>query len=170
MGEFIGYRRLRDWLRLLSFEVESVQLGAYRPPVRSDAWLQRFEWMDRVGARWWPVLGAVYFLVAVKRVRGMRVIGPAWKKSRKTKGGFYLAMAAEMEQLAEAYPDCGSRYVGLAARALNHMIVLADTHRLTRQQIIMFDLDPSRSERLQVRGSAPGLFRSILLDDEVGAL
>jgi two-component sensor histidine kinase len=33
-------------------------------------------------------------------------------------------------------------------------------------QIIMFDLDPSRSERLQVRGSAPGLFRSILLDDE----
>jgi alkylation response protein AidB-like acyl-CoA dehydrogenase len=63
-----------------------------------------------------------------------------WKKSRKTKGEFYGAMAAEMEQLAEAYPDCGSRYVGLAARALNHMIVLADTHRLTRQQIIMFDL------------------------------
>ncbi|MBL7980389.1 MAG: hypothetical protein JNL52_01130 [Flavobacteriales bacterium] len=33
-------------------------------------------------------------------------------------------------------------------------------------QVIMFDLDPSRSERLQVKGSAPGLFRSILLDDE----
>jgi alkylation response protein AidB-like acyl-CoA dehydrogenase len=63
-----------------------------------------------------------------------------WKKSRKTKGEFYGAMAAEMEQLAEAYPHCGSRYVGLAARALNHMIALADTHRLTRQQIIMFDL------------------------------
>jgi alkylation response protein AidB-like acyl-CoA dehydrogenase len=63
-----------------------------------------------------------------------------WKKSRKTKGEFYGAMAAEMEQLAEACPDCGSRYVGLAARALNHMIALADTHRLTRQQIIMFDL------------------------------
>jgi alkylation response protein AidB-like acyl-CoA dehydrogenase len=63
-----------------------------------------------------------------------------WKKSRKTKGEFYGALAAEMEQLAEAYPHCGSRYVGLAARALNHMIVFADTHRLTRQQIIMFDL------------------------------
>jgi alkylation response protein AidB-like acyl-CoA dehydrogenase len=49
-------------------------------------------------------------------------------------------MAAEMEQLAEACPDGGSRYVGLAARALNHMIAFADTHRLTRQQIIMFDL------------------------------
>jgi alkylation response protein AidB-like acyl-CoA dehydrogenase len=63
-----------------------------------------------------------------------------WKKARKTKGAFYGALAAEMEQLAEAYPHCGSRYVGLAARALNHMIALADTHRLTRQQIIMFDL------------------------------
>ncbi|MFN6114431.1 MAG: sensor histidine kinase [Flavobacteriales bacterium] len=33
-------------------------------------------------------------------------------------------------------------------------------------QVIMFDLDPSRSERLQLGRSAPGLFRSILLDDE----
>ena len=33
--------------------------------------------MDRVGDRWWPVLGAVYMLVAVKRVRGMRLVGLA---------------------------------------------------------------------------------------------
>src|SRR3954463_3152228 len=30
-GEFIGYRRLRDWLRLLSFEVESGSFGCWRP-------------------------------------------------------------------------------------------------------------------------------------------
>jgi len=78
-GEFIGYWRLRDWLRLLGFEVEVGQLGCYRPGVASDKWLQRFEWMDRAGARWWPIFGAAYFLVAVKRVRGMRVLGPAWK-------------------------------------------------------------------------------------------
>lgn len=78
-GEFIGYRRLRDWLRLLNFEVESVHFGAYRPAVTSQAWLNRFEWMDRAGPRWWPIFGAVYFLVAVKRVRGMRLLGPAWK-------------------------------------------------------------------------------------------
>jgi alkylation response protein AidB-like acyl-CoA dehydrogenase len=63
-----------------------------------------------------------------------------WKKSRKTKGEFYGAVAAEMEQLAEAYPDGGGRYVGMAARALNHMIAFADIYRLTRQQIIMFAL------------------------------
>ena len=76
-GEFMRYRRLRDWLRLLSFEVEAGRFGCYRPPVGSAKWLARFEWMERSGDRWWPVFGAVYFVVAVKRVRGMRLVGMA---------------------------------------------------------------------------------------------
>jgi alkylation response protein AidB-like acyl-CoA dehydrogenase len=63
-----------------------------------------------------------------------------WKKSRKTKGGFYGAMAAEMEELHKASPGCGGGFYALAARALNHLIVVADRSRLTRQQILMFDL------------------------------
>ena len=74
-GDFIGYRRLRDWLRLLSFEVEAGQFGCYAPPVDSQKWLSRFEWTERAGDRWWPVFGAVYALTAVKRVRGMRLVG-----------------------------------------------------------------------------------------------
>lgn len=84
-GEFIGYWRLRDWLRLLSFEVEGGRFGCYRPPLVSQRWLDRFAWMDRIGERWWPVLGAVYFLTAVKRVRGMRLIGLAAKERVKPK-------------------------------------------------------------------------------------
>jgi SAM-dependent methyltransferase len=76
-GEFIGYWRLRDWLRLLSFEMEGGRFGAYRPALASARWLLRFAWMDRIGDRWWPVFGAVYMLVAVKRVRGMRLVGLA---------------------------------------------------------------------------------------------
>jgi SAM-dependent methyltransferase len=83
-GEFIGYWRLRDWLRLLSFEVESGRFGCWRPALKSERWLERFAWMDDVGDRWWPVLGAVYFLVAVKRVRGMRLVGLARNERRKT--------------------------------------------------------------------------------------
>ena len=30
-----------------------------------------------MGSRWWQVLGAVYFIQAVKRVHGMRMIGLA---------------------------------------------------------------------------------------------
>ena len=74
-SELIAYRRLRDWLRLLSFEVETGRFGCYRPPVKSAAWLARFGWMENAGDRWWPVFGAVYALTAVKRVRGMRLVG-----------------------------------------------------------------------------------------------
>ncbi|MEO5732370.1 MAG: methyltransferase domain-containing protein [Rubrivivax sp.] len=74
-GEFIGYWRLRDWLRLLGFEVEAGRFGCWRPPLQTEAWLERFAWMDRLGDRWWPVLGSVYFLSAVKRVRGVRLVG-----------------------------------------------------------------------------------------------
>ena len=81
-GEFIGYWRLRDWLRLLSFEVEAGRFGCWRPPFSTQAWLDRSAWMDRVGERWWPVFGAVYFLVAVKRVRGMRLVGLVKKERR----------------------------------------------------------------------------------------
>ncbi|MEB0058514.1 MULTISPECIES: class I SAM-dependent methyltransferase [unclassified Variovorax] len=80
-GEFIGFRRMRDWLRLLSFEVESGRFGAYRPAVNSETWLERCRWMDTAGERWWPIFGAVYFLVAVKRVRGMRLLSADWRRA-----------------------------------------------------------------------------------------
>ena len=79
VGDFIGYWRLRDWLRLLSFEVESARFGCYRPALASQKWLARFDWMDKAGRRWWPIFGAVYFLVAVKRVRGVRLLDLGWK-------------------------------------------------------------------------------------------
>jgi SAM-dependent methyltransferase len=84
-GEFLGYWRLRDWLRLLSFEVEGGRFGCFRPPYRSERWLERSAWMEGVGERWWPVFGAVYFLVAVKRVRGMRLVGLARNEARQAR-------------------------------------------------------------------------------------
>ena len=74
-GEFMGYWRLRDWMRLLGLEVQAGRFGCYRPPVRSEKWLQRWDWMEPWGDRWWPVLGAVYILVAVRRVPAMRLVG-----------------------------------------------------------------------------------------------
>lgn len=82
-GEFIGWRRLRDWLRLLNFEVEAGHFGCWRPALSTEQWLQRFDWMDTAGRRWWPIFGAAYFLVAVKRVRGARLIGATWKGRAK---------------------------------------------------------------------------------------
>jgi len=77
----VGYWRLRDWLRLLSFEIEAVQFGCYRPATQSEKWLSRWQFMEGLGHRCWPVMGGVYCVVAVKRVQGMRMMSPSWRKS-----------------------------------------------------------------------------------------
>jgi SAM-dependent methyltransferase len=80
-GEWIGYWRLRDWLRLLGFEVQISRFGCWRAAVQNSRWLARLAWLDRWGARWWPILGGAYLLVAVKRVPAGRFVGAAWKKT-----------------------------------------------------------------------------------------
>ena len=91
-GDTIGYWRLRDWLRLLSFDVEAARFGAYAPPLRSAKWLARWRWIEGIGQRWWPVLGAAYFIVAVKRVRGMRLIGMARQQKLSPKAAPAVAL------------------------------------------------------------------------------
>ena len=99
-GDFLGYWRLRDWLRLLSFEVEAGRFGCWRPPLKSQRWLDRWDWMDGLGDRWWPVLGAVYFVVAVKRVRGMRLVGLA-KPARRSVRAAQAVVTSRRRALAE---------------------------------------------------------------------
>jgi len=89
----IGYWRLRDWLRLLSFEVESAQFGCFRPAMRNQRWLDRMAWLDTAGDRWWPIFGAAYFVVATKRVASMRLLTPAWKTRTGRKEATAVAVA-----------------------------------------------------------------------------
>ncbi|MFA9275596.1 MAG: class I SAM-dependent methyltransferase [Candidatus Aquirickettsiella gammari] len=81
-GEFISAHRLKDWLKLLSMEVSQTHFGCYAIPVDNAQWLENSSMMDKLGQRWWPRLGAVYMIEAVKRVRGMHLIGPALKQKR----------------------------------------------------------------------------------------
>lgn len=86
VGEFLSPGRLRDWLRLLGFELESVSFGCYRPAAATERWLQRHAWIEALGARWWPILGAGYVIVAAKRVQGMRLLEPSWRKAPRAAG------------------------------------------------------------------------------------
>lgn len=104
-GEFIAYRRLRDWLRLLSFEVEAGRFGCYIPPFASERWLSRFAWMERAGDRWWPVFGALYYIVAVKRVRGMRLVGLARSTPRVKAAQVKAPAPASVVQRREREPS-----------------------------------------------------------------
>lgn len=81
-GELISLPRMKDWLKLLNMEVSRGHFGCYAPPCDTDKWLERFSFMERGGKRWWPYFGGVYMVHAIKRVRGMRLIGPAWSKKK----------------------------------------------------------------------------------------
>jgi len=79
----VSLARLKDWFKLLSLEVDRGRYGCYAPPCRTEKWLARWRFMEKAGDRWWPVCGAVYVVSAVKRVAGMRLIGPAWKRKAR---------------------------------------------------------------------------------------
>ena len=80
-GQFISLPRLKDWLKLLNFEIVGGRLGCYVPPCSKDRWIKRFHFMEAAGDRWWPISGGVYFLQAVKQVHGMHIIKPCWENS-----------------------------------------------------------------------------------------
>lgn len=80
-GEFISLPRMKDWLKLLNMEVNRGHFGCYAPPCVTSKWLGRYAFMEKAGNRWWPYFGAVYMVQAIKRVKGMRLIGPVWNRA-----------------------------------------------------------------------------------------
>ncbi len=91
-GEFISLPRIKDWLKLLNMEVDRGHFGCYAPPCVTNKWLKRYAFMEKAGSRWWPYFGAVYMVHAIKRVKGMRLIGPVWKKSPASATGIVSAV------------------------------------------------------------------------------
>lgn len=84
-GGFISLSRARDWLTLLGFDIVGGQLDCYNVPAKSEATLQRLGGFETAGDRWWPFAGGVYFLHAVKRVAGVRLLKPNWVRPHRRK-------------------------------------------------------------------------------------
>ncbi len=86
-GRFIGCNRLRDWLKLLGFELVKHQKLFYRPPVASDRLGRRLSFVARFCERWCPVLGGVYLVVARKKVSTLTPVRPRWRPRRSLSAG-----------------------------------------------------------------------------------
>ncbi len=74
--------RVQDWLSLLGIDIVGACMLAYQPPLQSQRWRDKFGFMDRMGDRWWPGLGAAYMIVGRKRefARGEGSRRPAWRR------------------------------------------------------------------------------------------
>src|SRR5690625_4487576 len=81
-AHWVSPYRIIDWLELLSFDMEESFLGGYIPYCETPRWIRRWQFMERMGRRWWPIGGAVYVIRAVKRVSGMRMVGLDWSQMK----------------------------------------------------------------------------------------
>jgi SAM-dependent methyltransferase len=115
-SQLIALPRLKDWLKLLSFDVNRGRFGCYAPCVRSEAWLARWSFLEKAGDRWWPVLGSVYMLTAIKRVHGMRLVGLVKKRWEERRAA--LAPAPVAQRLRETGEAVTVR-VGVPGEAAN---------------------------------------------------
>ena len=107
--DLVSLPRLKDWLKLLSFDIDRGRFGCYIPAFSSKKWMDRFAFMEHAGDRWWPVCGGVYVVSAVKRVPGMRLMTPGWK-SRKVRARTRQAVAgvaAQQKTVTKLTPTCG---------------------------------------------------------------
>jgi len=94
LSQQVSVARLKDWFKLLSLEIDWGRFGCYAPPCQSAKWLKRWQFMEPAGERWWAVAGAVYVVSAIKRVTGLRLVGPSWKKRPRPRASGVAPAAA----------------------------------------------------------------------------
>jgi SAM-dependent methyltransferase len=70
--------RIGDWLRLLGFQLETRDMLVFRPPM-AKAFMSQLDWLESAGGRYWPVLGGVYAIRAVKRTAPLTPLRPNWR-------------------------------------------------------------------------------------------
>jgi len=75
---FISPFRIKDWLTLLGFEIETVNTFFHRPPLGNPLAIQKLGFIDKLGQKIWPAFGSIYVLVANKKVSTMTPIRPRW--------------------------------------------------------------------------------------------
>lgn len=76
-----------DWLSLLGFDVVQRQGYFYQPPIQNKNISKNMRFLDNLGHRLWPNLGAGYVLVARKRVETLTPIRPRWRSQRQVVTG-----------------------------------------------------------------------------------
>lgn len=81
-GRFISVARLKDWLKLLGFDIRESRHYFFRPPLSHPGIMQRLRFLDKWGCRLWPLFGGAYFLIAKKRVTTLTPIKPRWRPRR----------------------------------------------------------------------------------------
>lgn len=86
LERMIAERRLRDWLKLLGFEVVDAWRYLFTLPWGSTAPSPQ-SFFERSGSHLWPLFAGGYLIKARKRVYALTPIRPRWRLRPKVVGG-----------------------------------------------------------------------------------
>lgn len=77
-GHYYHPVRIRDWLKLLGFELVKTQYAVFAPPIQHEKTLRALSFMESAGNNFLAPLGGVYMMVARKLTVTPNVIKPQW--------------------------------------------------------------------------------------------
>jgi len=86
-GKFISQNRVKDWLKLLGFDIESATKVGYRPPLQRPSINRKLLFLENLGAFCWPFFGNVSVIVAKKRVTAITPLKASWETRRRMVAG-----------------------------------------------------------------------------------
>ena len=86
LERMIGEGRLRDWLKLLGFEIVDARRYLFTLPWGSSAPSSQ-SFFERSGQYLWPMFAGGYLIKARKRVYTLTPIRPRWRLRPKVVGG-----------------------------------------------------------------------------------
>ena len=87
ISRLLGDHRVRDWLRLLGFEIASTRRYLFTPPWQGLAAGRVPAWLEARGPQFAAPFAGAYLLKARKRVHAVTPIRPVWQKRPQLVGG-----------------------------------------------------------------------------------
>ncbi|MBS0290508.1 MAG: methyltransferase domain-containing protein [Proteobacteria bacterium] len=97
-GKMLSPNRVKDWLKLLNFQIIDCRMFYFRPPLDHDSLNQKLKFMEKWGEHCWPFLGGAYSIVAVKRVIPLTPIKAKWRSELIWQGNEGLKPTASSYQ------------------------------------------------------------------------
>lgn len=83
-ADIVSLGTLKQELKNLQFSIKYGNFFCYAPPVKDNQTLNKLNWLEKVGNRWFPSLSSSYFLVVEKKVVAPTRIKPSFAKQAQT--------------------------------------------------------------------------------------
>ena len=98
-GHYYSFNRVKDWLKLLGFEVVGSSIFQYAPLCKNQSLRNSLAFLNSIGDRWLPMTGGGYMISAKKREPGMKLVGRLkFSSTKKRRQKLATAVTSKLPQ------------------------------------------------------------------------